>query len=41
VNGDNKGKAEETFYLDVVGTSTNSPFTKNCGTGTNLNDDEA
>ena len=39
VNGDNKGKAEEMFYLDLFGNSTNSLFTKSRGTGTILNDD--
>jgi hypothetical protein len=39
VNGDSKREADETFYLDLFGNSTNSLFTKNRGTGTILNDD--
>jgi hypothetical protein len=39
VNGDSKQEADETFYLDLVGNSSNSLFTKNRGTGTILNDD--
>ena len=39
VNGDNKKEANETFYLDLFGNSSNSLFTKNRGTGTILNDD--
>jgi len=39
VNGDNKKEANETFYLDLFGNSSNSLFTKNRGLGTILNDD--
>jgi hypothetical protein len=39
VNGDSKREADETFYLDLFGNSSNSLFTKNRGTGTILNDD--
>jgi hypothetical protein len=39
VNGDSKKEADETFYLDLFGNSSNSLFTKNRGTGTILNDD--
>ena len=39
VNGDGKKEANETFYLDLFGTSSNSLFTKNRGLGTILNDD--
>lgn len=39
VKGDNKREANETFYLDLFGNSSNSLFTKNRGTGTILNDD--
>ncbi len=39
VNGDSKKEADENFYLDLFGTSSNSRFTKNRGTGTILNDD--
>ena len=39
VNGDNKKEANETFYLDLFGNSSNSLFTKNRGIGTILNDD--
>ena len=39
VNGDNKREADETFYLDLFGLSSNSLFTKNRGIGTILNDD--
>ncbi len=39
VNGDNKREADETFYLDLFGNSSNSLFTKNRGIGTILNDD--
>ena len=34
-----KKKANETFYLDLFGNSSNSLFTKNRGLGTILNDD--
>jgi probable HAF family extracellular repeat protein len=39
VNGDNKKEADETFYLDLFGNSSNSLFTKQRGIGTILNDD--
>jgi probable HAF family extracellular repeat protein len=39
VKGDSKKEADETFYLDLFGLSSNSLFTKNRGIGTILNDD--
>ena len=39
VNGDSKKEANEVFYLDLFGLSSNSLFTKNRGFGTILNDD--
>jgi hypothetical protein len=39
VKGDNKREANETFYLDLFGLSSNALFTKNRGIGTILNDD--
>ena len=39
VIGDHKREANETFYLDLFGNSSNSLFTKNRGVGTILNDD--
>ena len=39
IQGDNKKEANETFYLDLFGNSSNSLFTKNRGIGTILNDD--
>jgi hypothetical protein len=39
VNGDGKREADEYFYLDLFGNSSNSLFTKSRGTGTILNDD--
>ena len=39
VKGDSKKEANETFYLDLFGNSSNALFTKNRGTGTILNDD--
>ena len=39
VKGDNKKEADETFYLDLFGNSSNSLFTKSRGIGTILNDD--
>jgi hypothetical protein len=39
INGDSKKEADETFYLDLFGNSSNSLFSKNRGTGTILNDD--
>jgi hypothetical protein len=39
VKGDSKREANETFYLDLFGLSSNALFTKNRGTGTILNDD--
>ena len=40
VKGDKLREANETFYLDLFGNSTNSWFTKNRGIGTILNDDK-
>ena len=39
VMGDSKKEADETFYLDLVGNSTNSVLDKKRGIGTVLNDD--
>jgi hypothetical protein len=39
VQSDNKREADETFYVDLFGNSSNSLFTKNRGLGTILNDD--
>jgi hypothetical protein len=39
VNGDSKKEANETFYLDLFGNSSNSLVTKGRGYGTILNDD--
>lgn len=39
VNGDNTKEADETFYLDLSGNSSNSLFNKKRGIGTILNDD--
>jgi chitinase len=39
VKGDSKKEANETFYLDLFGNSSNSLFTKNRGLGTILDDD--
>jgi hypothetical protein len=39
VKGDSKKEANETFYLDLFGLSSNALFTKNRGLGTILNDD--
>src|SRR5439155_247965 len=39
VNGDSKKEADEYFYLDLFGNSSNSLFNKSRGTGTILNDD--
>ena len=39
VKGDSKKESNETFYLDLFGLSSNAPFSKNRGIGTNLNDD--
>jgi large repetitive protein len=39
VKGDSKREADETFYLDLSGLSSNGTFTKSRGTGTILNDD--
>jgi len=39
VKGDSKKEADETFYLDLTGLSSNGLFTKNRGIGTILNDD--
>ena len=39
VKGDNRKEADETFYLDLFGNSSNSLVTKSRGVGTILNDD--
>ena len=39
VKGDSKKEADETFYFDLFGLSSNALFTKNRGLGTILNDD--
>ena len=39
VKGDSKREADEYFYLDLFGLSSNGVFTKNRGIGTILNDD--
>ena len=39
VNGDNKKEADEIFFVDLFGNSSNSLFNKNRGIGTILNDD--
>ena len=39
VKGDSKREANETFYLDLFGLSSNALFTKKRGLGTILNDD--
>ena len=39
VKGDSKKEANEYFYLDLFGNSSNSLFTRSRGTGTILNDD--
>jgi hypothetical protein len=39
VKGDSKKEANEMFYLDLLGTSSNSLFAENRGLGTILNDD--
>jgi hypothetical protein len=39
VTGDNTREADELFYVDLFGNSSNSQFTKNRGIGTILNDD--
>jgi hypothetical protein len=39
VKGDSKREANETFYLELFGLSSNALFTKNRGLGTILNDD--
>jgi hypothetical protein len=39
IKGDSKNEANETFYLDLFGISSNALFTKNRGVGTILNDD--
>jgi hypothetical protein len=39
VKGDSKREANETFYLELFGNSSNASFTKNRGIGTILNDD--
>jgi hypothetical protein len=39
VRGDSKKEADETFYVDLLGLSSNALFTRNRGIGTILNDD--
>jgi hypothetical protein len=39
VNGDSKKEADEYFYLDLFGLSSNALFTRNRGLGTILNDE--
>ena len=39
VKGDSKKEADEAFYLDLFGLSSNALFTKKRGLGTILNDD--
>jgi hypothetical protein len=39
VKGDGKREADEYFFLDLFGLSSNALFTKSRGTGTILNDD--
>ena len=39
VKGDNKGEPEETYTVDLLGNSSNSPFTRSGGIGAILNDD--
>lgn len=39
VKGDSKKEANDTFYLDLFGLSSNALFTKKRGIGTILNDD--
>jgi hypothetical protein len=39
VKGDSKREADETFFVDLSGNSSNSLFSKNRGVGTILNDD--
>ena len=39
VTGDSKKEADEVFYLDLFGNSSNSLFTRSRGVGTILNDD--
>jgi hypothetical protein len=39
VKGDSKREANEYFYLDLFGNSSNSMLSKNRGTGWILNDD--
>jgi Calx-beta domain len=39
VKGDSKKEANETFYLDLYGLSSNGLFTKSRGVGMILNDD--
>jgi hypothetical protein len=39
VKGDNKPEANETFYLDLFGLSSNALFARSRGVGTILNDD--
>ena len=39
VKGDSKKEANESFYLDLFGLSSNALFTRHRGLGTILNDD--
>jgi len=39
VKGDSKREANETFYLDLFGLSSNGLFTKSRGVGSIMNDD--
>ena len=39
VKGDSKREADETFFVDLTGLSSNALFTRSRGTGTILNDD--
>src|SRR5262249_11877128 len=39
VKGDSKNEANETFYLELFGLSSNAQFTRSRGIGTILNDD--
>src|SRR5262249_12015608 len=41
VNGDGRKEADETFFVDLFGNSSNSLFTKSRGVGTILTDDGA
>jgi hypothetical protein len=39
VNGDARNEADETFFLELFGLSSNALFTRNSSLGTILNDD--